>query len=846
MLDFGRGKIITIIFVVLLGAFFAVPNVLQGDLKEDLPSWWQPVNLGLDLRGGSYLLMEVDINAVREEQFTDLQEATRQALRDAKIGYRNLAVREDAVTVALPDPSRIADARRAIAAGSEDVEFENQEGGRLRITLSDQVLLDRQLAAVTQSIEIVRRRVDEFGTSEASIQRQGQDRIIIELPGIDNPERVKDIIGRTAKLNFHLMAPGYSGPVPSATDIPAGAMAVPDAAGSGGVYVVQRRVSVPGEMLVDSQPSFQDGQPVVSFRFNTQGGRRFGAITSQNVGQNLAILLDDEVISAPNIRSAIPGGSGIIEGGFTVQGAQDLALLLRAGALPAPLTILEERTIGPGLGADSIEAGEFASVLGLILVAIFMVMVYGMFGAFSVIALGANLLLILGALSAIGATLTLPGIAGIVLTVGMAVDANVLIYERMREEIKTGRTLFNALDSGFKQAFKTIIDSNLTTLIAAMLLFWFGSGPVKGFAVTLGLGILSTLFTATMVSRLIIVLWVRRKKPTTLPMSPGEHAKTGPFKPLILSMPQEFSFDFIGKRSIAIAFSALLILASLGSLATQKLNFGIDFAGGILMEVRAEQPVEVSTVRNQVGGLGLGDVSITTFGDEGRDLLIRIQRQDGEEDAQTAALALVQETLGDGYEYRRTELVGPKVGQELVVDGALAVGLALLAICVYIWLRFEWQFAVGATLALTHDVIATLGLFSIFQLDFNLTTVAAVLTIAGYSINDTVVAYDRVREKLRKYKKLALPDLVNLALNKVLSRTLMTSFTTLLAVTALSIFGGEVLRGFSTALMWGVIIGTYSSIYVAMPVLIYFDLRHEDLDGSTDRNLSQVPESERA
>lgn len=844
MLDFGRGKILTILFVVLAGAFFSVPNIVGRDTADDLPDWWQPINLGLDLRGGSYLLMEVDINAVRTEQFTDLQETTREALRTARIGYRNLAIRGDAVTVTIPNLDQLPDARRAIAAAVPDVQLESLDGGRLRIELTEQVLRDRQLAAVAQSIEIVRRRVDEFGTSEASIQRQGQDRIIIELPGIDNPERVKEIIGRTAKLNFHMLAPGFAGPVPNANNMPAGAIAVPAADGSGGIYVVQRRVSVPGEMLVDSQPSFQDGQPVVSFRFNTQGGRRFGAITSQNVGQNLAIVLDDQVISAPRIRSAITGGSGIIEGGFSVQGAQDLALLLRAGALPAPLTILEERTVGPGLGADSIEAGEFASVLGLILVAIFMMLVYGLFGVFSVVALGVNLLLILGALSAIGATLTLPGIAGIVLTVGMAVDANVLIYERMREEIRTGRTLFNALDSGFKQAFKTIIDSNLTTLIAAALLFWFGTGPVKGFAVTLGLGILSTLFTATMVSRLIVVTWVRRRKPSTLPIVPEQDSK-GLFKPLIAAMPQEFKIDFISKRNIAVILSAVLIVGSIGSLATQKLNFGIDFAGGILMEVRADQPVEVGAVRAEVGSLGLGDVSITTFGDEGRDLLIRIQRQDGDEAAQTAALALVQETLGESYEYRRTELVGPKVGEELIIDGALAVGLALLAICIYIWFRFEWQFAVGATLALTHDIIATLGLFSLFQLDFNLTTVAAVLTIAGYSINDTVVAYDRVREKLRKFKKLALPDLVNLALNKVLSRTLLTSFTTLLAVMALFVFGGEVLRGFSIALIWGVIIGTYSSIYVAMPVLIYFDLRHEDLEGGSAPNLSQVPQDER-
>lgn len=844
MLDFSRRKAIFVLLIVAFGAAFATPNLFDRTASGELPSWWQPVNLGLDLQGGSYLLMEVDTDTISKEQFTDLQESVRATLREKQIGYRNLAVRGESVTLALPDPSRIGEARTAIFTATPGVELENLEGGRLRITLPETMLRDRRIAAVAQSIEIIRRRVDESGTSESSIQRQGENRIIIELPGIDNPTRLKALIGQTAKLNFHLLAPGFSNGISNTQDLPAGAMLVPDSSGSGQVYVVQRRVSVPGEMLVDSQPTFQEGMPVVSFRFNTQGGRRFGAITSQSVGEYLAIVLDDTVISAPRIRSPIVGGSGIIEGGFTVQGAQDLALLLRAGALPAPLTILEERTVGPGLGADSIAAGEFASVLGLILVALFMIAAYGLFGLFSVIALGVNLILILGALSGIGATLTLPGIAGIVLTVGMAVDANVLIFERMREEIGTGRTLFNALDSGFKQAFKTIVDSNLTTLIAALLLFWFGSGPVKGFAVTLGFGIISTLFTATMISRLLVITWVRRAKPVTLPIVANKESTSG-VRPLITWFPREFNVEFISKRRIALTLSALLIVVSFGSLAVQKLNFGIDFAGGILLEVRADHPVDVSAVRAQVGALGLGDVAITTFGDTGRDLSIRIQRQEGGDAAQTVALNLVQETLGDSFDNRRTELVGPKVGSELVTDGALAVSLALLAICIYIWFRFEWQFAVGATLALSHDIIATLGMFSIFQLDFNLTTVAAILTIAGYSINDTVVAYDRVREMLRKYKKLPLPELVNLALNRVLSRTLLTSFTTLLAVMALFIFGGEVLRGFSLALIWGVIIGTYSSIYVAMPVLIYFNLRHEDLEMGAP-SVSQVPEAERA
>jgi len=845
MLEFGRLKVISILLVLVFGVVFAAPNMFERSSSSVFPAWWKPVNLGLDLRGGSYLLMEVDTEAVKLEQYTDLQESVRQTLRESRIGYRNLSIRGDAVTLLIPNNEQVSEAKLSIGANVSNIQFEDFDNGRLRITLLDEAIRDRQRDAVTQSIEIVRRRVDEFGTTEASIQRQGQDRIIIELPGIDDPERVKELIGRTAKLNFHLLAPGFSGPVlnPNSKDIPAGTMVIPGNEPSAGVFIVQRRVSVPGEMLVDSQPSFQDGLPVVTFRFNTQGGRRFAAVTGRNVGQFLAIVLDEQVISSPRIRVAIPGGSGFIEGGFTVESAQDLSLLLRAGALPAPLTILEERSVGPGLGADSIQAGSFASVLGLSLVAIFMIITYGLFGLFSVIALALNLILVLGALSVIGATLTLPGIAGIVLTVGMAVDANVLIFERMREELKTGRTLLNSLESGFKQAFKTIIDSNLTTLIAAVLLFWFGSGPVRGFAVTLGFGILSTLFTATMVSRLMVITWVRQMKPSTLPIVDRSQAVI--LKPLISIMPQEFNFQFVNKRKIAAILSSIMILVSIGSLAVQKLNFGIDFSGGILIEARSKEPVNVGQVRDIVGSLGLGDIAITTFGSSGRDLLIRIQKQEGGEQQQTNALNLVKDSLGEDYDYRRTELVGPKVGKELFQDGALSITLALIAICIYIWIRFEWQFAIGATMALAHDVIATLGLFSVFNLDFNLTTVAAILTIAGYSINDTVVAYDRVREMLRKYKKLPLPELINLSLNRVLSRTILTSFTTLLAVSALFLFGGEVLKGFSIALLWGVVIGTYSSIYVAMPVLIYFNLRQEDMDGNSMDNLKQIPEAER-
>ncbi|MCZ6763555.1 MAG: protein translocase subunit SecD, partial [Alphaproteobacteria bacterium] len=355
-------------------------------------------------------------------------------------------------------------------------------------------------------------RVDETGTSEPLIQRQGDDRILVQLPGLDDPERIKRLLGTTAKLNFHMVDPRV-GPEDS---VPPGSMRL--VMQEGGEIVVQREVVVSGDRLVDSQPSFQDGRPVVSFRFDAAGGKAFGKVTADNVGQLLAIVLDDVVVSAPRIQGPIPGGNGIITGQFSVQEASDLALVLRAGALPAPLSILEERSVGPGLGADSIAAGKIASVIGLIGVVIFMVVAYGLFGLMADVALFINLLIILAVLSVLQATLTLPGIAGIVLTIGMAVDANVLIFERIREEVDNGRTPISAIDAGYRRALTTIIDSNLTTLIAAILLFQFGSGPIKGFAVTLSIGIVSSMFTAIMVTRLMVVGWLWQRRPSSLPI----------------------------------------------------------------------------------------------------------------------------------------------------------------------------------------------------------------------------------------------------------------------------------------------------------------------------------------
>ena len=517
MLQYSPAKIAMVIGVFLIALVYALPNMVPRSMLTAFPSWLKPMSLGLDLRGGSSLLLEVDVSAVAKEMNSDLEETIRAALREPRIAFRGLRTTGGEGFVTITDPAQVATARAAIAKAMATYVVEVEDENRIKITIPEKIVKERQIAAVSQSIEIVRRRVDEFGTAEPSIQRQGVDRIAVELPGVDNPERIKALIGQTAKLNFHLVEPN-TGPGTSATDLPPGTMLVPGAAGDAATYVVRRRVEVGGDRLVDSQPTFQNGQPIVSFRFDTAGGRRFGQVTSANVGQRLAILLDNKVISAPVIKSPIVGGSGIIEGGFSVEGARDLALLLRAGALPAPLIVLEERTVGPGLGADSIAQGGAAAIIGTVLVVVFMIIAYHSFGFIAVLGQIFHMLVLFASLSVLGATLTLPGIAGAVLSLGIAVDANVLIYERMREEAQAGRTLLNSLISGFQHAYATIFDSNLTTFVAAALLFTFGSGPVKGFAVTLAIGIMTSMFSAVWVTRLFVWLWYRSGKRVALPI----------------------------------------------------------------------------------------------------------------------------------------------------------------------------------------------------------------------------------------------------------------------------------------------------------------------------------------
>ena len=521
--------------ILIAGILFALPNALTKQQIARLPGFMpkSQVTLGLDLQGGSYLLLEVELNKVIEDRLNTLVADIRMGLRKADIGYRNLQAKGHAVSVEIINPAKLDKARQILdglnpsatggllSVGAHEYALTTSHGA-LKMALTDSYIVQMRSQIVSQSIEVVRRRIDAMGTREPTIEQQDTQRILVQVPGLQDPSRMKAILGKTAKMTFQLVDETASIPEAVKGIVPIGDellyMKNPVKGGPPIPVVVQRRIMVSGERLIDASAGIdqQTGQPEVDFRFDTVGARQFAKVTKDNVGRQFAIVLDHKVISYPVIQEPILGGSGRIDGNFTVQQANDLALLLRAGALPAPLKILEERTVGAELGADSVRAGKYSAIAGLILVVIFMVLRYGLFGVFADVALTLNVVLLLATLTLIGATLTLPGIAGIVLTMGMAVDANVLIYERIREEIRNGRTIIASIDTGFRRAMATIVDANMTHIIASAILFQLGSGPIRGFAVTLLIGIITSFFTAVMVTRIIVVSWFQMVRPKRL------------------------------------------------------------------------------------------------------------------------------------------------------------------------------------------------------------------------------------------------------------------------------------------------------------------------------------------
>lgn len=810
--------------ILLVGVVIALPNMFSEQTwKENFP--WLPdtrVTLGLDLKGGSYLVLQVDEAAMKRERLRNLLDSVRDKLRTEKIPTQSTRLQNGAIVAIIDDSAQKDRAISALqqlitpistgvfSAGANDLDI-IQDGNQIRVTISDLAMKEYLSAAVVQSLEIIRRRVDQTGVAEPSIQRVGQNRIMVQLPGLQDPTRLRALLGSTAKMTFHLVF--LDG---DRNNLPAGVSMLPDQNDATILYPVEDKVALDGALLTDARSSFdpQTNKPIISFKFNTEGARKFADITSKNIGRPFAIVLDGKVLTAPTIQSAIIGGSGVITGNFTPTETSTISALLRAGALPVPLTIEEERTVGPDLGADAIKMGIMTGICGFVLVALFIFLLYGYWGLIANIALALHTVLTFSALSLLGATLTLPGIAGIILGIGIAVDANILINERIREESRKGVGALAALDRGFNHAFHTIVDANITSMFAMILLAWQGSGPVRGFAITMMLGIIISMFTDITIVRIMMSAVVRRFKIKNLRI-----------QPFLSFIPQHTNFHFMNARFIGIGISIVLSFASIFLFFKPGLNYGIDFTGGSQIEMqRTQGTIDLMQLRPQLEALNLGEVTLQMVGMDGQSVLIRLQQQAGNSEVQNAALDKVKQTTQALYPDavdQGSTVVGPRVSGELAQSGLIAVICAALAMTVYIWFRFEWFFAAGAIITLILDTTKMVGIFALFQFDFNLTAIAALLTIIGYSINDKVVVYDRMRENLRLYKKTSLRDIIDMSINQVLVRCIFTSLTTILSMLPMAIWGGSAVHNFAVPMVIGIIIATSSSMFIAAPILLF-------------------------
>lgn len=750
---------------------------------------------------------------------------------------------------------------------------------------SDDPVRDLDLA-----LTVLRRRVDEFGVMDRVVQKVGDDRIVVELPGFRDPARAREVVQRTAFLEFRIadregaleralpamdralagLGPRTGPAATPATDVERllggdtasvatgllSDLIVPTMAGGGGIpgeyavpagafarvdsllklpevrrlwprgidlvwsrvennearflYALDERPVITGTSLVNATAQVDPltNGAEVAFELNHEGGRRFGAATGRHVGDYLAILLDGRVQGRPPvIQSRIERQGRIQMSGRSLQEAQDLALVLRAGSLPTPLTIVEQYEIGPSLGEDSIRGGMMAGIVGTIAVIAIMVGYYAWSGVLAVVALGIYALLTFGTLALFGSTLTLPGLAGFVLSIGMAVDANVLIFERIREELDRGRTNRLAVAEGFRHAMPAVIDSNLTTVLTALFLFQFGTGPVQGFALTLTVGIFASMVTAVFVSRTLYQLWLGRRR------------DEGPLSVGGVRLFRNARFDYLRRRKWAYALTALMLLAGLGVGTARGVRSGVDFTGGVLHQIEARRPVDAGPLREALHTRGLTGAEVQRFG--GANVVVVRTGATSDLPARTAEIAAAAEaSLGAGqFSITRRESVGPKVGSEVRSRAMLAIALSFGAVLIYLAARFEWRYGLAAVIATAHDIAATLAFIAVLDLEVSLVVVAALLTVVGYSLNDTIVIFDRVRENQRTSKGEPLDDLLNRSVNETLPRTVLTGGTALATLMALAVFGGEVVRPFALVMFFGIATGTFSSIFVAAPVL---------------------------
>ena len=796
--------------------------IIALNLEPSTPKWLKdlggnPVKLGLDLSGGVHFLLEVDIDTAQEGRLELLLDTYRRTFKEEKIKYDSSSIRDLSLYFQFSDKSsynRALKKYRDDSLGISGVQYvitERPSTNTLLLEYSDIALREIRDYAVGQNLTTLRNRVNELGVSEPIVQRQGANRIVVELPGVQDPTAAKKIIGKTANLEFRLEANSRTSPLRKEefnfkdNDFQ--------------TAFLEKAVVVTGDRVTNANTGFDEsGFSQVNITLDMQGGRAMQKATSGNIGRGLGVLfveqktkselvinddgdsvieqttyIEKNIISLATIQ-AVLGTSFRITGVGTPAEASELALLLRAGALAAPMKFVEERTVGPSLGKENIELGMKSIVIGFSLVVLFMAFYYRVFGIAANISLIINLVFITGIMSLLGATLTLPGIAGIVLTVGMAVDANVLIFSRIREELKEKNPQL-AIRDGFSRAFVTIFDANITTLIAALILYIIGTGPVKGFAITLSIGIVTSMFTAIMCTRAMVNIVYGNK---------------------IMQL-----------RKIASIVSITVFVISVLSLGFRGLSLGLDFSGGTLLEITYEEPVSLESIRSTLEKNGYPDSQVVNFGTN-LDVLIKVADQDGNSSVGENIFNVLN-SEGFAGEIKRVEFVGPQVGAELRDQGGLGMLVALFMILMYVAFRFQYKFGLGAVAALLHDVVIILGLFSIFAWDFDLTVLAALLAVIGYSLNDTIVVSDRIRENFRTERVLEPIDMVDLSLNQTLGRTIITSLTTLLVLFALFIFGGELIRGFSLALILGVLIGTYSSIYVVANMLLSMNLTQEDL-----------------
>ncbi len=685
----------------------------------------------------------------------------------------------------------------------------------IRLTGGDKAVTRSML---DQAVEVIRKRVDFFGSREPIISPVGTDRILVQIPGLKPAEiqEARDQLSRVAKLEFRMVYPDNGQRLKA---IDEGKDVIPPeyrietykraAEGNEKPFeerlLVKKKADLGGDSVTHAAAVYGNEGWEVTLHFNSEGAKKFGDITAANVGHRFAIVLDGVIQSAPVIKTAIYGGNAVISGGgMNEQEARALASVLE-NPLQTPVSIEEERSVSPTLGLDSIRASVLAGLIGLAITLVCVAIYYKIPGLIADVALLINLILLLGALTMFHFVLTLPGIAGIILTIGLSVDANVLIYERLREEMALGKTLKVALNTAYEKAFSSIFDANVTTLITAAILFWKASGPVKGFAISLTLGILASLFTALIVGRNAL----------------GWFVDTGRLKRIsMLHLISAQNINFLGKGLVACLCSLALLLAGATAFYLRgEKNFGVDFRGGDLIRLSAPGRIDVGQVRDALKPIGLADASIQES-TQGAKSYITVRTSLHTSDK--VEKQIMQAMPNAGFKIEGSERVGALVGGELAKSSLIALSLGILGILIFVTFRFELSFAIGAIVALLHDVLMTVGVFALLGRELTLTMVGAVLTIAGYSINDTIVVFDRIREGLASGRRGTIEEIMNSSINQTLSRTILTSTVTLIPILCLFFFGGAVLRDFSLAIIVGVVVGTYSSIFIASPIVLWW------------------------